>query len=178
MPPTEHFQRFTAPDAAALVRDIARGRDALARARAEADPLAVIDSAGELAAMLTTARQEAEARALLIPLECTARKHLGSEPAGWFLLALGTASQYLGLRANANAAFAESLGLAREHAWEALEHFVLAHWGRSLVEEREFSRARECFLQALALRERLNDPRASTTRRALAALAELEARVV
>lgn len=93
---------------------------------------------------------------------------------GVVLPCFSTASPYLGLRAEANAMFSEALGLARANAWVTLEHYVLAHWGRSLVEEREFHRARECFHQALAIRERLNDPRAATTRRALEALRELE----
>lgn len=171
---TEHFQRYSAPDPVALAQGVARTRDALAIARAENDSLAVIDLAGELASMLTTDRREAEARNLLAPLQLTVREHLSSEPAGWFYLAFGTACQYLGLRAEANAMFAEALDLARAHAWAALEHFVLAHWGRSLVEEREVARARECFVQALAIRERLKDPRAAATRRALEALRELE----
>ena len=173
-PMTEHFRRFTAPDPAALARDIERARGALSKAQAERNALEIIDVAGELAGMLTTARREAEARHLLAPLQSMVLEHLDSEPAGWFYLAFGTASQYLGLREEANAMFAEALHLARAHAWETLEHFVLAHWGRSLAEEREFTRARECFLQALAIRERLNDPRAATTRRALQALWQLE----
>jgi hypothetical protein len=72
--------------------------------------------------------------------------------------------------------FAEALRLAREHSWEVLEHFALSHWGRSLVEEERFSQARECFLKALAIRKRLNEPRAASSRRALEALSELEAR--
>ena len=106
------------------------------------------EGAGDLASMLTTNR--------------------------WYYMAYGTASQYLGLRDEANAMFAESLRLAREHSWEVLEHFVLSHWGRSLVEEGHYSRARDCFVQALAIRERLNEPRAASSRRHLAALDKLE----
>lgn len=171
---TEHFQRFSAPDPIAHAQNTARTQDVLANAGGESDSLAVIDLTGDLASMLTTARREAEARDLLAPLQSAVREHLSSEPAGWFYLAFGTASQYMGLRAEANAMFSEALNLARAHAWVTLEHFVLAHWGRSLVEEREFARARECFIQALAIRERLNDPRTATTRRALEALRELE----
>lgn len=171
---TEHFQRFNAPDPIAHARNIARTQDALTNARGESDALAVIDLASELASLLTTARREAEARDLLAPLQSVVREHLSSEPAGWFYLAFGTASQYLGLRAQANAMFSEAVDLARAHAWVTLEHFVLAHWGRSLVEEGELFRARALFVQALAIRERLNDPRAATTRCALEALRELE----
>jgi len=125
--------------------------------------------------MLTIDRREAEAHDLLAPLQSLAREHLAAEPAGWFFLAFGTASQYLGLRAEANLMFAQALELAKTQGWERLQHFVLMHWGRSLVEEELLFRARECFSLALAIRERLNDPRAASTRRALKALGELEA---
>jgi tetratricopeptide (TPR) repeat protein len=172
----EHFQRYSAPDLVALAQDIERTRQELAEARALGDVLAVVERAGELANMLIINRQESTARDLLVPLQAAAREYLSSEPAGWYYLSYGTASQYLGLRDEANAMFAEALRLAREHSWEVLEHFVLSHWGRSLVEEGHFPRARECFLQALAIRERLNEPRAASSRRQLAALSELEAR--
>jgi len=171
----EHFQRYSAPDPEGLAQDIERARQDLAEARANGNALAVVDHAADLAGMLTTRRQESEARDLLAPLQSSVREHLSAEPAGWYYLAFGTASQYLGFRDEANAMFAEALRLAREHSWEVLEHFALSHWGRSLVEERHFSRARECFLQALAIRERLNEPRAASSRRHLAALSELEA---
>lgn len=98
---TEPFQRFTAPDPVAHAQAIARTRSAMSKARAEGDSLAEIDHAGELASVLTTARQEAEARELLASLQPAVREHLSAEPAGWFYLALGTASQYLGLREEA-----------------------------------------------------------------------------
>jgi tetratricopeptide (TPR) repeat protein len=171
----EHFQRYSDPDPERLARDIERVRQDLLQARANGSALAIIERAGDLASMLTTHREEAEARDLLTPLQSAVREHMSSEPAGWYYLAYGTASQYLGLRDEANAMFAEGLRLAREHSWEVLEHFVLSHWGRSLVEEGNFSRAREFFLRALAIRERLSEPRAASSRRHLAALSELEA---
>ncbi|HWH40423.1 MAG TPA: hypothetical protein VNU21_11330 [Usitatibacter sp.] len=171
----DHFQRYSAPDPERLAQDIERVRQELLEARANGNALAIIEHAGDLASMLTTNREEAEGRDLLRPLQSTVLEHLSSEPAGWYYLAFGTASQYLGFRDEANAMFAEALRLAREHSWEVLEHFALSHWGRSLVEEGHFSRARELFLQALAIRERLNEPRAASSRRHLAALSELEA---
>ncbi len=172
----EHFQRFSAPDSTALARDIPRTREMLSTAQAQDDVLATIERAGELASMLTTDRQESAARELLVPFQSAARAHLSSETVGWYYLAFGTASQYLGLREEANSMFAEALRLARERSWEVLEHFVLSHWGRSLAEEARFPQARECFIKALAIRERRNEPLAATTRRALEALIELEAR--
>ena len=172
----EHFQRYNAPDPAALVQDIKRTRRELSEAQARNDVLAIVERSGELAGMLTTNREESAARDLLLPLQSAVRERLSSEPAGWYYLSLGTASQYLGLRDEANIMFTEALRLAREHSWEVLERYVLSHWGRSLVEEGDYARARECFLQALAIRERLNEPRAASSRRQLAALDELEVR--
>jgi tetratricopeptide (TPR) repeat protein len=169
---TAHFLRHTPSDLAALEAEIARTRLALAAAD---DAVTVLDRAGELAGMLTAARQEQEARDLLVPLLASAREHASTEPAGWFFLALGTASQYLDLYGEANAMFAEALALARAHAWERLEHFVLHHWGRSLAEEGELARARDCFLQALAIRTRRQEAKfVASTQRALDALQTLQ----
>jgi len=167
-----HFQRFAAADAPQLASDIERAQKALLAAQAGTDPLAHLERAGELASMLTTARREAEASELLLPLLSIAEQNSAHEPAGWYFLALATASQYLELRTQANSLFGKALELARAHSWQALEHFTLHHWGRSLVEEHNFTHARECFNQALAIRERLNEPRQSSTRRALLALEE------
>ena len=79
---TEHFQRYSAPDPAAHAQEIARTREALARARSGNDSLSVIELASDLAEMLTTARREAEARDLLLPLQAAVREHLSSEPSG------------------------------------------------------------------------------------------------
>jgi tetratricopeptide (TPR) repeat protein len=170
---TEHFQRYSAPDPVAHAREIERLSAALS-ACSDSGSLGAIDLSADLASLLTSARREAEARELLVPLLSAVREHLSSEPAGWYYLSFGTASQYLGLRAEANAMFAEALNLARAQGWERLEHFVLAHWGRSLVEEGELSQARECFDRALAIRERLNDPGVASVRGLLQALAVLE----
>jgi len=170
----EPFQRFTAPDPAALEREIERARASLSEATKQGDALATIEHAADLAGMLTTARRESEAHELLLPLEQAARVLKSKEPAGWFFLSLATASQYLDRRAEANARFAEALELSRSNGWERLESFVLAHWGRSLAEERDFTRARECFGKALEIRERLQDPRAASLRRLLEALSALE----
>lgn len=171
----EHFHRFSAPDPVAHTQEIARLGKALQDATSAGDSLAVLDHSTDLASLLTTARREAEARELLAALQTAVREHLSAEPAGWYYLSFGTACQYLGLRAEANAHFTEALRLARANTWERLEHFVLVHWGRSLVEERQFARARDCFAGALRIRERLHDPGAARVRRLLQALDDLEA---
>ncbi|WP_349741594.1 hypothetical protein [Roseateles cavernae] len=169
------FLRFTAPDPAALHRDMAHAERQLAQARAEADLLRALDHAGDLGSLLTTDRQEQAARRLLGEFLPAARQHPAHEPSAWLLHALATACQYCGERAEADALFAEALAQARLHSWTRLEHYVLHHWGRSLAEQRRFGPARDCFLQSLAIREALGDPRQASSRQALARLAECEA---
>jgi tetratricopeptide (TPR) repeat protein len=169
-----HFQRFTAPDQHLLFEQIDQVRLNLQAAKGTEDPLQLLDAAGVLGSMLTTARKEAEARELLLNYLPLAQQHGSSEEVGWFLLALATANQYLELREEANEQYSEALRRARHHHWTRLEHFVLHHWGRSLVEEGRLIEARECFVEALRLRELMNEPFQASTRQALAALDEVE----
>jgi tetratricopeptide (TPR) repeat protein len=166
------FARFNAPDPAAHAQQIEQMRASLQAA--EPRSLSQLDHATDLASLLTTARQEAEALALLEPLQPLALAHLACEPAGWYYLALGTASQYLNRRDEANTMFGEALRLSQTQAWERLEHFVHVHWGRSRVEERLFSQARAHFQRALSQRERLQHPGADRVRELLAALDTME----
>ena len=170
------FQRFTPVDAAAHERQIVAATAALHAAQSSGDPVALLEAAGMLGALLTGARREAEANALLSPHVRLARDHPQSEPAGWLLLALATNDQYLGQHEGANAVFDEALQLARANGWDTLQHFILHHWGRSWVEQGDRARARDCFTAALALRERLAAPRfVDSTRRALAAIDAMDA---
>ncbi len=170
------FLRFTAPDLAALHRDMAQAERQLAQARAEADLLRALEHAGDLGSLLTTDRQQEAARALLTEFLPVARQHPAHEPSAWLLHALATACQYCGERAEADVLFAEALALARLHSWTQLEHYVLHHWGRCLAEQRRFGPARDCFLKSLAIRQALGDPRQASSQRALDVLADHEAR--
>lgn len=50
-------------------------------------------------------------------------------------------------------------------------HFLLHHWGRCYAEQDQTAQARDCFSQALAIREQLGDERFITsTRNALTQL--------
>ena len=60
-----HFHRFTADDPLALARDIAAAQDDLAALRAGGDEGKVLDAIAPLGSLLTTARREEEAVALL-----------------------------------------------------------------------------------------------------------------
>jgi len=164
------FQRYTAPDAAALEADIVAGRARLARAENDVD---IVDCTSDLAALLTTARREGEALALLQGQLDRAEQHPGSEAAGWFWNAYATALQYNGRRDEAEPVFAKALELSRRGSWRRLQSFVLQHWGRCLVEQGELNRAQTKFEDALLIRRALNDPRTASTENALAGLAGL-----
>lgn len=167
------FQRFTAPDAVALEVSIEEHRARLAQALQAGDELGLVDHAGDLAGLLTTARREAEALALLQPQLDRVERFSSSEVAGWFWNAYATTLQYNGLRTQANPAFAKALELSRAGGWLRLQSFVLQHWGRSLVEQDDLDQAQSRFEEALAIRRQLNDPRQASTERALSGLAEL-----
>jgi len=167
------FQRFTAPDAAALEAGIAEQRARLALALEAGDDLAQVDHTADLAGLLTTARRESEALALLQRQLDRVEQFSASEVSGWFWNTYATALQYNGLRTQANPAFARALELSHAGGWQRLQAFVLQHWGRSLVEQGDLDDAQAKFEAALALRRQLNDPRTASTESALAGLAAL-----
>lgn len=164
------FQRFTAPDAAAHEASITEHRARLAAAEGG---LARMDATADLAALLTTARREAEAVALLEPEREQAEALAHEEAAGWFWNAYATALQYSDRRADAEPVFAKALAVSEAGGWQRLQSFVLQHWGRSLVEQGRLDEAQARFEQALALRRALDDPRTGSTETALAGLADV-----
>lgn len=168
------FQRFTAPDAAALEAGIAEKQPQLTQAlQAGQDELAIVDLTGDLAGLLTTARREAEALPLLQAQLERAEQFSHSEESGWFWNTYATALQYNDRRAEAEPVFAKALALSRAGGWLRLQSFVLQHWGRSLVEQGDLDQAQLKFEEALSIRRQLNDPRQSTTEGALLGLAQL-----
>jgi tetratricopeptide (TPR) repeat protein len=168
-----HFGRFTRTpeeNAAAL----AQARDALAAAVAAdpTDPDApdLLDATVDLAEALTIAGHETEAAALAGAAVRLARDSGRTESLGWALLALATAEHYAGLAAEAEPHFDEALAVARTGADRVLEHYTLHHVGRFLADEGRTDDAVEAFTASLAIRERLGEPRAASTRAALEAL--------
>ena len=83
---------------------------------------------------------------------------------------LATAQQYAGRPDDATAGFDEALAIARSVRDEELEHYTLHHLGRHLVDAGDLDAARTAFAAALAIRERLGEPRAAQTAAALSAL--------
>lgn len=170
-----HFLRHSPRDMEALERSIERERAALQAADSSGDALAALEHAGDLGAMLTSARREAEGYAVLAPRLHEALARSDAEPSAWLIHALATSAQYLGRFGEANDLFEQALGLTRTHGWRKLEHFVLHHWGRCMAEQARFSEARSCFEQSLAIRASMNDPLQESSRRALLELGRREA---
>jgi tetratricopeptide (TPR) repeat protein len=165
-----HFQRFEADNPEKLLAQIERAQSDLAAAVTRHDHEEQLSIAASLGSMLTTARRGEEARQLLLEYLARARQRGTPEQIGWLLLFLATANQYLDQRPEASRQFDEALAQAKSGETKQLEHFVLHHWGRFLVEDGEFERAKECFKRALALRVELNDPKQASSRRALEAI--------
>lgn len=168
-----HFGRFTRSrdddDAA-----VAEARAALVSA-VDADALQpgapdVLDATVDLAEALTVARREPEAVALAGPAVALAREAGRADTLGWALLVLATAEHYSDLPADAEPHFVEALTVARTSGDEVLEHYVLHHLGRFLVDTGRADDAVLAFEAALAIRERLGEPRAAGTRAAIEAL--------
>ncbi|WP_256795424.1 tetratricopeptide repeat protein [Terrabacter sp. Ter38] len=168
-----HFGRFT--------RTAEENEDAVEAARTdlasavEAAPGdgaggAVLDAAVDLAEALTIAGREQEAVALARPAVHVARDTGRSETLRWALLVLATAEHYADEAAAAEEDFREALELARSSGDRVLEHYTLHHLGRFLVDAGRTDEAVVCFEACLVIREEQGEPRATSTRAALAAL--------
>ena len=168
------FMRFTAPDPVALEVGVAETRLKLAAAVRAGEALAVVDIAGDLGSMLTTARLEAEARCMLEEHMHHVEAVVHHEAAGWYWNAYATALQYCSERAMADKYFVKSIELARAGGWRSLEALALHHWGRCLAEQERFAEAESRISEALAIRVELNEPRQESSRRALVELSALQ----
>jgi tetratricopeptide (TPR) repeat protein len=164
------FMRFSAPDLVALQQGIVEQRAKLSNAVRNGEPLQIVDCAADLGSMLITARQEAEALAVLESYVLQAESLKTCEVSGWFWNAYGTAQQYIGSREQANGYFARTVELAETGGWHRLRGLALHHWGRNLAEQARFIEAQTKFTQALAIRVELNEPSQESTRRCLAGL--------
>lgn len=161
------FMRFSAPDPVAFAQSISETRIRLADAVQAGNALAVVDAVADLGGLLTTARQEAEAAAMLEGYRSQAEDNPQHEAAGWFWNAYATALQYCGRRSEAEPYFVKAITLAKAGGWRRFEALALHHWGRSLAEQQRFSEAESRISQALTIRIELNEPRQESSRRAL-----------
>lgn len=169
-----HFGRFTrTPEENERAVEAAR-RDltsAVEAASGDGAGGAVLEAAVDLAEALTIAGLEQEALALARPAVHVARETGRGETLRWALLVLATAEHYADEVSVAETHFREALDLARASRDRVLEHYTLHHLGRLLVDTGRTEEAVTCFEACLLIREEQGEPRAETTRAALAALA-------
>lgn len=169
--PGGFFQRYRASDPDALASRIAQQRALLAAAQSAGDRKREAAIACRLGGDLTIAGEE-EAAADILDVAVMLARRLGDAVLEVeALLNLATARQYLGDHATAQVLFQDALDRARGTEAARFQHFILHHRGRCYVEQGETAAARRCFVEALALRKALGDPRfVASTERALAAL--------
>lgn len=152
------FRRFRFPgaDLAEVRRDVAD--DQALAAGAAASP-AVLAALVRLGFMLTPLDREAEAAAYLETALAMARELGERDQEIAALLHLGTARQYLGQHEQAQALFQAGLDRSAEYGIDEQVHYLLHHRGRCYAEQGMREEARDCFARALALRQRIGDPR-------------------
>lgn len=173
---TAFFMRFEHPNAEELRKNIDESYRKLEKAKSEGDDVLFFQTSIDLGELLTIGGREREAVEVLEPLiKKYDLKRASPEDVAWLYLNYATANQYLRRKAAARAYFKKALKFVGKHKLERVEHYVLHHYARFLVEDRDFGRAEKYFEKALKIRRALNDKRADATREALEKLRQMKA---
>jgi tetratricopeptide (TPR) repeat protein len=167
--PNEHrfFMRYISNDPEKLEKDINEKAHDLKQAHGEYETFV---KSIDLSEYLTIAGRERESIELLQPYIENGIKNAADEDLAWLYLNYATASQYAKKSNNADKYFKKALSLGEEKDLQAVTHYILHHYGRFLVEQKEYDRARQCFEKALSIRQRLNDQRVASTQKAIDSL--------
>lgn len=169
------FMRFEHPKPEVLSKNIDASYKILDDAKKNRDAELFFQTAIDLGEMLTVARREKEAVEILEPLLKYDLDQAKPDDRAWLYLNYATANQYLQKKDPAGSYFKKALKFVRKHNLENVEHYVLHHYARFLVENRDFDRAGRFFGEALKIRQKLNDARVDSTRKALDELKLLKA---
>lgn len=121
----------------------------------------------ELSENLTILKREKEAIRILGPYLKTSPAEATSEDTIWLYLNYATANQYIGNTYLAEEYFNKALNEADRHQIDGVKHFVYHHYGRFLVEKKQYKVARTFFTDALSIRKRLNLPNAVNSQKAI-----------
>ena len=168
----EFFRRFRFADAdlAEVQAEIAADRAVVAAAGPESSSADLLEALIGLGENLIPLDREAEAAGHLAAALTLARELGDQDQEIGALLHLATARQYLGERDAAQQLFQAGLEVSAAAGIDVHRHFLLHHRGRCYAEQGQIAAARDCFEQALALRQ-LGYPRfVASSRGALAAL--------
>lgn len=124
----------------------------------------------ELAENLTIASRENEAVNILKPYIEAPPENASNEELVWLYLNFATANQYCTNSEIANDYFNRALFIAEKYSLDSVKHYVHHHYGRFLVENRDYETSRKHFIMALTIRSRLKDKRFSNTQKAIDSL--------
>jgi HTH-type transcriptional regulator, pleiotropic regulator of extracellular virulence genes len=153
------FRRFrlSGEDLDEAVADVGTDRETLEEISQATDPQAIMAAHLRLGANLIPLGHEAEAARHLERALDLARRRDEADPQIEALLQLGTARQYLGDRGTAQELFQQGIYLSQQSGIRDHVHVLLHHRGRCYVEQQRPDLARQCFEQALVIREQLGD---------------------
>lgn len=171
----EFFMRYEHPNAEKLRIDIDESYKVLEATRKNRKNELFFQTAIDLGEMLTVARREKEAVEILKPLLKSIPDKAKPEDRAWLYLNYATANQYFLRKKTAESYFKKALKFVRKHELESVEHYVLHHYGRFLVEKGDLNPAEKHFEEALKIRKKLNDERLINTQKALEKLKEMKA---
>jgi tetratricopeptide (TPR) repeat protein len=161
------FMRFDGPEGVNLPREIEKASADLAIARQAGHRARQLRIASALGGMLTTARQEQAAVALLEWALAIAHELSDKKEEAGVLMNLATARQYLGQRDEAQLLFQQAFELALDENQKELEAFIQHHRGRCYAEQGKTGEARLCFERALHIRKQIGSDRAANSQKAL-----------
>lgn len=167
--------RVSGEDLDEAIADVGTDRETLEEISQATDPQGIMAAHLRLGSNLIPLGHEAEAAHHLERALDLARRREEADPQIEALLQLGTARQYLGDRGAAQELFQQGIYLSQQSGISDHVHVLLHHRGRCYVEQQRPDLARQCFQQALVIREQLGDERFIASTRA--ALEELEAQM-
>lgn len=167
--------RFEHPNPVELRKNIDESYRILDAAKKDRDDELFFQTSIDLGEMLTVARREREAVEILEPLLKYDLDKAKPDDRAWLYLNYATANQYLQKKDSAGSYFKKALKFVRKHNLENVEHYVLHHYARFLVENRDFGRAERFFEEALKIRQKLKDARVNSTQKALDELKRMKA---
>jgi tetratricopeptide (TPR) repeat protein len=161
------FMRYKSNDPEKLEKEIVDQINDLEQTHQEYD---VFVKSIDLSENLTVAGRENDAIELLQTYIETEKLKAEAEDLAWLYLNYATANQYARKSTIADEYFKKALVHAEEKSLETVTHYIFQHYGRFLVEQKEYEHAKKYFEKALSIRERLNDHRVVSTQMALDSL--------
>lgn len=161
------FMRYVSPSPGELEKTIDKKYAEIRQSKNEYDSFYI---AVELAENLTIASRENEAVNILESYIKNPPANASNEDLVWLYLNFATANQYNRNADMADDYFKRALIMAEKYNLDSVKHYVHHHYGRLLVEKRDYELAKKHFNLALTIREKLKDKRIAITQKAIDSL--------